>query len=87
MGPVPASPVNSLDEVKAYNPAILCRYCRRHKERAVEIITTCESLWDVRLRTFGSFTLPAITPQWSPAELLRFLADPRVSGMEEDEHQ
>ena len=76
---------NSLDLVKHLNPAIICRLCRRHKERAVEIITTCESLWDIRLRTFGSFTISAITPQWTPRELLCFLADPRVAGLEEDE--
>ena len=96
--PLPASPIltpppcsppprtpDSLMEARQFNPAIICRLCHRHKERAVEIITTCESLWDIRLRTFGSFTLSPITPQWSPRELLRFLSDPRVAGLEEDE--
>ena len=52
MGPniAPKSPT-SLEKVKDYNPAILCRFCHRHKERAVEIITACESLWNVCLCT------------------------------------
>ena len=79
-----ASP-DSLELARQYNPAIVCRLCHRHKERAVEIITTCEYLWDLRLRTFGSFTLSAITPQWTPRELLCFLADPRIAELEKDE--
>ena len=76
---------SSLDRVKHVNPAILCRYCHRHLERAVEVITTCEYLWAVRLRTFGVFTLNATSPQWSPRNILRFLADPQISEMEKDE--
>ena len=85
--PSPDTPtsVGSLEAVRNLNPAVVCRLCHRHKERAVEVITVCEFLWDTRLRAFGVFTLSAIAPQWSPVELLRFLADPRVSGLEEDE--
>ena len=75
----------SLERVKTLNPAIICRRCHRHKERAVDVITTCEFYWDTRLRSFGAFTISAITPQWSPVELLRFLADPRIIELEEDE--
>ena len=84
---MPISPVSesSLDKVKHINPAILCRYCHRHLERAVEVITTCEYLWAVRYHTFGVFTLDAASPQWSPRSILRFLADPLIYEMEEDE--
>ena len=86
--PPPGSPTPSLDSLArvAHLPeAILCRFCSRHRERAVEVITTCESLWDCRLEAFGAFTLSPSSPTWSPKNMLRFLADPRVSGMERDE--
>ena len=77
---------SSLRRVRHIDRTILCRYCHRHLERAVDVITSCEYLWAVRLRAFGSFTLNASSPQWSPKNMLRFLADPQVSELEKDEH-
>ena len=83
--PISPGSDSSLARVSHINPAILCRYCFRHLERAVDVITSCEFLWAVRLRAFGVFTLNATSPHWAPKNILRFLADPLVSGMEEDE--
>ena len=76
---------DSLDEVAHLEPSLLCRYCRRHLERAVEVITTCEFLWIPRWKAFGVFTLSQTSPRWSPGAILRFLSDPHVAEMERDE--
>ena len=81
----PAASVSSLDKVKHINAAILCRFCLRHLERAVDIITSCKYLWALCLHTFRVFTLNAGSPQWSPKNILRFLADSQITEMEKDE--
>lgn len=66
-------------------PSITCRLCGHHRERAIHILTSCDTLQPLRITFLGTPKLSSSSPSWQPRNLLAFIACPRISDLEKDE--
>ena len=65
----------------------VCRGCQEVPERADHVLLECGAYNLLRSRSFLTWNLDRLEPDWSVAKLLKFLSDPRIRSLEDDESQ
>ena len=65
-------------------PTDECRLCEMEEESSYHIVAVCPALVGPRMRCLGDWQLND-PPVWTPEALSRFLREPRIAHLEEDE--